>query len=184
MTFARSKIQPPQPRQGLLLARPALERRVLDALQGHRVVLVCAPAGYGKTALLVRALAQLPPRHEAAWISLDPGDDLRRLLDCLLAALEAFDPPWRVAPEAIVATALQGDVRARQQAVDELVNALDACDLAHGVIVLDDLHHLEDEASAHFLQRLLERLGRRWTLVLASRHEPAFSLARIGAAGE
>ncbi len=184
MTFALSKIQPPQPRQGLLIARPGLEQRVLGALQGHRVVLVCAPAGYGKTALLVRAIAQLPPRHGAAWVSLDPGDDLRRLLECLLTALEAFDPPWRVAPEAIVATALQGDVRARQQAVDELVNALDACDLAHGVIVLDDLHHVEDEASGHFLQRLLERLGRRWTLVLASRHEPTFNLARIGAAGE
>jgi len=184
VSFAHSKIQPPQPRRGLLLPRPALERRLLDALAGHRVVLVQAPAGYGKTALVVRTIAQLPRGHGAAWVSLDPGDDLHRMLECLLAALEAFDPPWRVAPEAIVATALQGEARDRQLAVDELVNALDACDLSHGTVVLDDLHHLADEASGHFLQRLVERLGPRWTLVLASRHEPPFSLARLGAAGE
>lgn len=184
MSFAHSKIQPPQPRQGLLLPRPALERRLLEALGEHRVVLVQAPAGYGKTALLVHALGQRPPGEGTAWVSLDPGDDLHRLLECLLAALEPFDPPWRVAPEAILATALQGEPRARQLAVDELVNALDACELAHGALVLDDVHHLADEAGGHFLQRLAERLGPRWTLVLASRHELPFGLARLGAAGE
>jgi LuxR family maltose regulon positive regulatory protein len=182
--FALSKIQPPGPRRGTLLARPALEQRLLDALLDRRVVFVQAPAGYGKTALLVRALAQLPAGRGAAWVSLDPGDDLHRLLECLLAALEAFDLPWRVAPEAILATAAQGSPRGRQQAVDDLVNALEACELAHGAIVIDDLHHLDDDDADHFLLRLVERLGRRWTLVLASRHEPPFSLARIAAAGE
>jgi hypothetical protein len=86
MNFAHAKIQPPVPRRGQLLARPALEARLRDALPAHRAVLVCAPAGYGKTALLVRALAPPPPGHGLAWVSLDPGDDLLRLLECLLAA--------------------------------------------------------------------------------------------------
>ncbi|GMV57747.1 MAG: LuxR family transcriptional regulator [Betaproteobacteria bacterium] len=184
MNFAHAKIHPPVPRQGQLLARPALEARLRDALPAHRAVLVCAPAGYGKTALLVRALAPPPPGHGLAWVSLDPGDDLLRLLECLLAALEPFDPPWRVSPEGLVATAQRGDARGRQQAVDDLVNALDACELERGVIVLDDLHHLDDEAASHFLARLIERLGPRWTLVLAAREEPAALLARVAAAGE
>lgn len=99
VTFALGKIQPPVPRRGALLARPALEGRLRDALAAHRAVLVAAPAGCGKTALLVRALAPPPPGQGLAWVSLDPDDDLYRLLECLLAALEPFDPPWRVAPE-------------------------------------------------------------------------------------
>ena len=82
MSFARTKIQQPRPRSGLLLPRPALEQALVEALQSHRVVLVCAAAGYGKSALLSRAL-ELLPDQASAWISLDEGDDLHRLLACL-----------------------------------------------------------------------------------------------------
>ena len=56
MSFAHTKIQQPRPRAGLLLPRPALERDLALALGEQRAVLLCAPAGYGKTALLTRAL--------------------------------------------------------------------------------------------------------------------------------
>ncbi|HEX6362802.1 MAG TPA: AAA family ATPase, partial [Albitalea sp.] len=184
MTFAQTKIQRPRPRAGLMLARPALERELVAALSAQRVVLVCAPAGYGKTALLARALEQLPAGHAAAWVALDPGDDLHRLLECLLAALEAFDPPWRTAPEGLMATAVHGGDAARGPVVDELVNTLEACEIAHGVIVLDDLHHVDDPACLAFLERLLQRLGARWTVAIAARHEPALRLARLRAGGE
>ncbi|HEX2541830.1 MAG TPA: LuxR C-terminal-related transcriptional regulator [Caldimonas sp.] len=184
MGFALAKIHPPVPRRGQLLARPALEARLRDALEAHRVVLVAAPAGYGKTALLVRALAVRSPPQGLAWVSLDPGDDLHRLLECLLAALDPFDLPWRVAPEGLLASALSGDVAGRQRAVDDLTSALDASELPQGTIVLDDLHHLVDEAALHLLARLVERLPPRWTLVLASRELPSALLARAAAAGE
>jgi LuxR family maltose regulon positive regulatory protein len=184
VSFAAGKIQAPQPRRGLLIARPALEQRLAQAIDTQRAVLLVAPAGYGKTAALVRVLAQRSPGCGAAWVSLDPGDDLHRLLQCLFAALEVFDPPWRTAPEGLIANALRGDARSRQQTVDELVNTLDACDAERGLIVLDDLHHFDDTAGWHFLERLLERLGQRWSVVLASRDEPALALARLAAAGE
>jgi LuxR family maltose regulon positive regulatory protein len=181
--FALAKIQPPVPRRGQLLARPALESRLREAVAGHRAVLLAAPAGYGKSALLVRALTPPLPAHGLAWVSLDPGDDLHGLLECLLAALDPFDLPFRIAPEGLLAAAL-GDAGARQRAVDDLVNALAATELAHGTIVLDDVHHLADDAARHLLARLLERLPRQWTLVLASRELPAALVARVGAAGE
>src|SRR5690348_5626259 len=51
-------------------------RRVLDILEGGRaakLTLVCAPAGFGKTA----ALAEWVRTHQrpAAWLSLDTGDN-------------------------------------------------------------------------------------------------------------
>lgn len=52
MAFARTKIQPPRPRPGTLIERPALERRLGDALLSCRLVLICAAAGFGKTPAL------------------------------------------------------------------------------------------------------------------------------------
>ncbi|HSW05430.1 LuxR C-terminal-related transcriptional regulator [Aquabacterium sp.] len=184
MSFARTKIQQPRPRSGLLLPRPALEEALVAALLNHRVVLVCAAAGYGKSALLGRALEQLPPGHASAWVSLDEGDDLHRLLDCLIAALEPFDPPWRTAPEGLIAAATRPDGKALPDVADEIVNTLDACELPHGVIVLDDLQHLSDPACLSFLDRWLQRMSPRWTVAMAARHEPALRLGRLRAAGE
>lgn len=184
MQVVSGKIQPPVPRRARLLARPALEARLRGALDQHRVVLIAAPAGSGKTALLVRALTPPPPGQGLAWVSLDPGDDLQRLLEALFAALEPFDPPWRTAPEGLLVAALGGDARGRQRVVDELVQALDACGLARGLIVIDDLHRLTDDASAQFLARFSERLGPAWNLVLATRDSGVPVLARLAAAGE
>jgi ATP/maltotriose-dependent transcriptional regulator MalT len=57
VSFAPAKIQPPAPRRGRLLARPALEGRLRDALAARRAVLLAAPAGSGKTALLMARAA-------------------------------------------------------------------------------------------------------------------------------
>ncbi|RZU02961.1 helix-turn-helix transcriptional regulator [Rivibacter subsaxonicus] len=184
MSFARTKVLQPRPRAGLLMARPRLEQALLAALDSHRALLVCAPAGYGKTAMLGRAIEQLPAGHAAAWVSLDEGDDLHRLLACLMAALEPFDPPWRTSPEGLMTAATRPGGNARQAVAAEIVNTLDACDVAHGVIVLDDLHHLHDEASIAFLDHWLQRMSPRWTVAMAARHEPPLRLARLRAAGE
>ncbi len=180
--FARTKIQPPRPRQGTLLARPPLDTRLAEALAGQRLVLVSAAAGYGKTSVLARQIAQLPPGTALAWVAADAGDDLHRLLECLVAALEPFDPPWRVAPEALLGHA--ADPRTRARAAADLLNTLDACDAAHGVIVFDDLHRVDDPAFFEFLDRLLERLSTRWTVAIGTRHDPPLALARLRAIGE
>src|SRR5512134_2629842 len=125
MTFARTKIQPPRSRAGLV-ERGSLRAQVAEALVTRTVVLFCAPAGYGKTTLLAVEASRLPADHAVAWVSADPGDDLRRLLECTLAALEPYDPPWRTAPEALLAAAARGAEEHRQAAA-EIINTLDAC---------------------------------------------------------
>ena len=180
MSFARTKIQPPRPRTGALVERPQLDARIADALLTQRLVLVSAAAGYGKTTALVRQIARLPPDTALAWVAADEGDDLHRLLECLVAALEPYDPPWRTAPEALIAQADQ----ARARAAADLLNALEACDVPHGVIVFDDLHRVDDAPFFEFLDRRLERLSPRWTLAVATRHDPPLALARLRALGE
>ncbi|MGZ9030228.1 MAG: LuxR C-terminal-related transcriptional regulator [Burkholderiaceae bacterium] len=157
-----------------------MQTRLGSALLYKPVVLLCAPAGYGKTTLLAQEVARLPPGTALAWISADPGDDLQRLLECMLAALEPYDPPWRTAPESLVARVADSIVAQRDVAA-EIINTLDACDVAHGVIVFDDVHRVEDPDFFRVLDRLIERLSARWCVALTSRTEPPIALARLRA---
>lgn len=180
LRFATTKIQPPRQRVARV-ERPLLDAAILRAAHGHRVVLLQAPAGFGKTSVLAALVAQLA--GATAWVSLDQDDDAERLFACLVAALEPFDLPWRTSPDALIELA-GGDSAGLKRAAAELLNALADGDLAHGVIVLDDVHRLEATSSFTLLDALIERLPPRWTLVLASRTAPPLALARQRASGE
>ena len=178
VSIAATKIQRPRLRAGLTMPRPTLEQRLLQALGEQRLVLLVAPAGSGKTALLVRALEQLPQDHDAAWVALDAGDDLHRLLQCLWQALEPFDLPWRISPEALATMAASADARDQQRAADEIVNTLEQGELAHGVIALDDLHHVDDPQALAFIDRVLPRLPERRLAARGDGHRPGLGQAR------
>ena len=178
--FALTKIQPPRPRSGLV-ERVQLERRLNEALDSSRLVLLCTPAGFGKTSLLTRVLASRW-KTPLAWVSADEDDNLHRVLDCLCAALEPFDLPWRVAPEAIVSAA--GPQReALRRTADAVLNALAGSE-SPGVIVLEDAHRIVDPAVFAWCDLLLERLPAHWVLVITSRVDPPLALPRLRALGE
>ena len=179
--FALSKIQPPRPRAGLV-ARPALEAALGAALATHRLTLLQAPAGYGKTAALTRQLRQLPAGCALAWVSADEDDQLQRFLACLTAALEPHDLPWRVAPDAL-ATLARAEHGVRDVA-GEIVNALAAAEAERGLIAIDDAHRITDPQVFALLHAMVERLPAQWAVVIASRVEPPLPLARWRAAGE
>jgi LuxR family maltose regulon positive regulatory protein len=181
--FAHTKIQPPRERRSRL-QRPQLEAALDGARSQHRVLLLQAPAGFGKTSALAGLLARLPAGTAVAWVSLDRDDDVQRLFACLAAALEPVDLPWRSAPEALVAQIGQDGPAGLQRALAELINALAGAEAAQGLIVIDDLHRAPAEAVAGLLDGLIERLPPAWTVVLSSRTVPPLALARWRAAGE
>ena len=68
--------------------------------------------------------------------------------------------------------------------LDEIVNTLEQGELAHGVIALDDLHHVDDPQALDFIDRVLPRLPERWTVAITTRRQPALRcLSRLRAAG-
>ena len=80
-------------RRSQTVARTRLAEQLDATLQpGHRLTLVSAPAGFGKTTVLSDWVAELGERDahvHTAWLSLDDGDnDLTRLLTHLVASLE------------------------------------------------------------------------------------------------
>ena len=84
-------------RRSQAVARTRLAGRLEATLaEGHRLTLVSAPAGFGKTTVLsdwVAGLGETDSRARTAWLSLDEGDnDLTRLLTHLVAAFDTTDP--------------------------------------------------------------------------------------------
>jgi len=182
-SFALTKIQPPRARASLV-ARERLEERMTKAALARRLVLIAAPAGFGKTAALARLIERLRGKASVAWISADIDDDPLGLLACLIAALEPLDPPWRTDPDALIAAA-GGSRSDRHDVVTQVLNALAACDVERGLIVLDDAHRVSDATVFEFLDLLLERLPPQWGVIVASRTDPPLaSLARLRAHGE
>src|SRR5215472_10109721 len=152
--------------------------RVLEDGLARRLVLVCAPAGCGKTVLLA-GWAQ-SGNHPVAWLSLDAGDnDPARFWRHAVAALERVAPgvSERVGPLLGPPTpsSFEGLVTA-------LINELAARPGEDTVLVLDD-YHLIDAAAVHAsLTFLLEHQPAGLRLVLASRSDPPLRLARHRAA--
>ena len=116
-----TKILPPRPRPGLT-PRALLEDRRAERPAHRPLTLLCAPAGFGKTAALTRQIALLPKGTSVAWISADSDDDLHRFLQSLFLALEPADLPWRTEPDALIAVAV--DERAAVGVVLACLNAL------------------------------------------------------------
>ena len=87
-----TKLYIPPSRPPLVL-RPRLFERLNDGLN-RNLVLISAPAGFGKTTLLSEGVASCAPRARVAWLSLDRGDnDPARFWAYFAAALcRAFAP--------------------------------------------------------------------------------------------
>ena len=81
-------IPPPRPNW---VPRPRLIQWLDDGLcLGHRLTLISAPAGFGKTTLLSEWIQQ--SERPTAWLSLDEGDnDPVRFLAYLIGALQRVD---------------------------------------------------------------------------------------------
>ena len=174
-----TKLYMPAPRPGLV-PRPRLAEQLDEGL-ARGLVLVCAPAGYGKTA----ALADWAGRseHPAGWLSLDAADnDPARFWRHAVAALDRARPGIgdRVAP--LLGPPAPGSF---EGLVTALVNELAAQPAADGaLLVLDDYHVIGSQPVHDSLGFLLEHQPAGLCVVLASRSDPPLGLARLRARGQ
>jgi LuxR family transcriptional regulator, maltose regulon positive regulatory protein len=164
-SIIETKIAVPTPRtrtveRGRLAAR-------LVGITGSRLTLVSAPPGFGKTTVVVDCAQDAAARGtRIAWVSLDAGDnDPGRFWSYVVAALRSVD-------------AYEDD------AVDvgSLVNGLSAGS-RETVLVLDDLHVIENEAIHRDLGQLIDRLPDNAHVVIVTRADPPLPLARLRARG-
>ncbi|HWM98979.1 MAG TPA: AAA family ATPase, partial [Streptosporangiaceae bacterium] len=174
-----TKLRPPGPRPDFL-PRPRLAERLDEAL-GRGLVLVCAPAGYGKTSLLASWARR--SQQPVAWLSLDASDnDPARFWRHAVAALDVvcpgigervgplLGPPTPQSFEGLV-TALINELAARSGLIDV-------------PLVLDDYHLVGSQPVHASLGFLLDHLPPGLHPVLASRADPPLALARMRARGQ
>ncbi|MEF7615515.1 LuxR C-terminal-related transcriptional regulator [Aquincola sp. MAHUQ-54] len=181
------KFRPPRLRRDVV-ARSALLTRAEAGALDARLLLVQAPAGFGKTTLLAqlaeRLAAAQPRGHHIAWLTVDADDnDANRLLAAVLAALRPWPLEWPVEPEAVLSQ-VQGDGAAARAALVPVLNALASYGGERAWLFIDDLHRVTDAGALALLDALLERLPPEIGLVVGSRTEPALALARRRARGE
>lgn len=142
-----------------LIDRSRLDDRFEAATGG--VIRVLGPGGYGKSTLAARWAAH--DERAVRWLDLEAIDNDPLVLG---HALRQAVANFRTAP--LTSTA-----------VPDLARTLATCTEPF-VLVLDDLHHLESEASAALLSKLIAGLPSTSTLVLVGRaHHHAESIARF-----
>ena len=158
------------------LERPRLRRR-FDAALSRKVILVSAPAGYGKTVFLGEALANI--NRPVAWLSLDKRDNyFARFWASLIIALQKVQPGLGEHTLAM----LRFRKPSVESALTELVNEISEAvpDLN---IVLDDYHEINTQAIHDSLAFLLEYLPPQVRLFISSRVAPPLPLARLRGRG-
>ena len=160
------------------IARPRLSDLIHGGLD-RALILVSAPAGYGKTTLVSSWLKETKIPY--AWISLDGSDnDPIRFLQYLLAALVPITPSI----EDDLISMLQGIQPAQfENIINLLVNEL-ASFPDPFVLVLDDFHVLHSEAVLKMLSYLLEHMPPQMHLATLTRTDPPLPLARLRVRGQ
>jgi len=174
-----TKLYPPYPQTGFV-PRLRLLDRLGDALP-RGLVLLCAPAGFGKTALLADWTRR--GGRPVGWLSLDGGDsDPARFWRHAVAALDQARPgiAARVAP-------LLGPPAppSFDGLVTAVINDFAAAPADGEVLLILDDYHLIDSAAVHAsVMFLLDHLPPGLLVVLATRADPPLALARLRVRGQ
>lgn len=181
-----TKLFIPPPRAELV-PRPGLIEHLNNGLD-HKLTLLSAPAGFGKTTLVsswVKNLRNIDENNgqpiKIAWLSLDEEDNdhvrfltyfinsLKQIKDIdadlgqgALSMLQSPQPP----PANAILTSLINDLAVLPEKI---------------IFVIDDYHLIESEAIHQALVFLLENLPPQLHLVIATRHDPHFPLGRLRA---
>jgi len=156
-----------------------------------RLVLVSAPAGFGKTTVIAQWLGssergdgESEPAGQSprvAWLSLDAEDsELRRFVTHLVAAIQTSSP--QVGTEALAL--LESDRALPAEAVlVSLVNDLDEL-AGPTVLALDDYHVIDAPDIHESVTFLLGHLPPQVTMAITTRADPPLPLARLRGRGE
>lgn len=162
------------------IARPRLSEH-LSRDGGASVVVISAPAGFGKTTAVSEWLDSLPvDGRRVAWLSLDERDnDPATFWTYVVAAFRTvFGSEFGVGSSAL----LQSSRAPLDAVIATLLNELLTVD-ADVVLVLDDYHVIVTPEIHDSVTLLLERLPSRARVVIASRADPPLPLGRLRVGG-
>ena len=173
-----SKLRLPAGRPGAVVRQPLLSRLSED--RPARLVVISAPAGWGKTCLL-RDWRLADTASRTAWVSVDPGDnDPVRFWAHVIASVAGVSPGFGAAALPVLTAPGAGSTDA---VLPMLVNELEVLP-APVTLVFDDYHLISNQDILRSVAFMVEHLPPAVRLALAVRADPELPLARLRARGE
>lgn len=176
ISLLSTKLHIPRPRINGVV-RPRLSAKLISALdRPGQLILISAPAGFGKTTLLAELAAD--KKKSIAWVSLGDGEnDPNQFWSYVIAACQSVHPKAGEAALALLQTP--------QSLADETIPTLLVNDLVNLendlILVLDDYHVIQNQSIHLAFSFLIDHLPDNLHLILATRVDPPLPLARLRA---
>lgn len=166
------------PARPQLVSRPRLIEQLQEGLK-YNLILVSAPAGFGKTTLLSE-WARHNQKQSTAWVSLDESDnDPVRFWDYFIASIKALQPDFGESTRALLRTP-------RPPRPEELLTVLinELANISFDfTLVLDDYHVITYQQIHDGITYLLDHLPSQIHLVIATRADPPVHLSHFRGKG-
>ena len=198
-----TKLYIPPPRAKIIL-RPRLIEQLNEGLRsGHKLTLISASAGFGKTTVVSEWVNNLrftgddfqldaankgkivnqksKIENRVAWLSLDEGDnDPVRFISYLVAALQTIKAELG---ESLLPAFQSPQPPPIESILTALLNEITAVS-DNFILLMDDYHVIDSKPVDEALIFLLEHLPPQMHLVIATREDPPLPLARLRARGQ
>ena len=177
----KSKIQPPALR-ATTLSRQRLVDKLTEATT-HRLTLLIAEAGYGKTTLLADFAAKSGVR--TLWYRLDPTDaDVITWSNHIIAAVREVEPDFGEATLRLMSQLATGGPP-MSAFVSSVIGELSALEPVPTLLVLDDFHSVDGKDEAiDYVRRMLKDSPPWLKVVVSTRRRPKLEVGRAAASGE
>jgi len=167
----RTRFSRPPARPGLVERRP-LRDRLEETVAQHRVTLVSAPPGFGKTTLASQWVAGRG--GPAAWLALDRSDtDPDRFVRYLVAAVEDGTPHRLPRSTALLAASTPPPF---EHLCEVLASELATAEAGPLLLVLEDYHLVESKEVHGLIERLVSVMPPSMHLLVLSRVDPPWPL--------
>jgi LuxR family maltose regulon positive regulatory protein len=169
-----TKLFVPEIRSNFVIRKSLVDKLIYGINTKSKLTLVSAPAGYGKTTLIIELLNSIKMAN--AWVSLDDSDnDLSQFLSYLIAALKKAGVSIGCNTEEV---ACDFSLLSTDLPIAMIINDISSLE-KETILILDDFHFIHNPQVTRAVKYLLEHQPPDFHLVIITREDPQLPLSRL-----
>lgn len=169
-----TKLFVPEIRSNFVIRKSLVDKLIYGINAKSKLTLISAPAGYGKTTLILELLNSINLAN--AWISLDDSDnDLSQFLLYLIAALKKAGVAIGSNTEE---AACDFSLSSTNLPITMIINDISSLE-EETIVILDDFHFIHNPQVIDAVKYLLKHQPTNFHLVIITREDPQLPLSRL-----